>query len=42
MRLDEGSIQISSQIVAKSLFLFLMFRLIFIEITRGPSLLEYW
>ena len=44
MRLNEGCIQISSQIVATSLeeVPVLMFGRIFIEITRGPSLLEYW
>ena len=44
MRLNEGSKQISSQIVAKSLkeVPVLMFGLIFIEISRGPSLFEYW
>ena len=44
MRLNEGSKQISSQIVAKSLqeVSVLMFGLIFIEISRGPSLFEYW
>ena len=44
MRLNDGCIQISSQVVPKSLqeVPVLMFGLIFIEITRGPSLLEYW
>ena len=46
MRLNEGSKQISSQIVSckKSLgsSCFEMFGLIFIEISRGPSLFEYW
>ena len=44
MRLNEGSIQISSQIVTKKALgsSCLMFGLIFIEITRGSSLLEYW
>ena len=44
MRLNEGSIQISSQTVAKSLQEIpgLMFGLIFIEITTGPFLLNYW
>ena len=39
MRLNEGSKQISSQIVAKTLYEVpvLMFGLFFIEITRGPS-----
>ena len=38
MRLNEGSIQISSQMVAKSLLEVpvLVLGLIFIEITRGP------
>ena len=44
MRLNEGCLQISSQIVAKSLQEdpVLMYGLIFIKITRGPSQLEYW
>ena len=38
MRLNEGSIQISSQMLAKSLYEvpILVLGLIFIEITRGP------
>ena len=40
MRLNEGSIQISSQMLAKSLWEvpILVLGLIFIEITRGPFL----